>query len=113
MTATVGTIQRPGDDLLDRVEPELVAQVLEAEAAPVRPGLLALAGSAGEGLSERALHQRADPMALGDGHHLGLDAAGVAVLFASVAGFGECTRLSITRQQVPDIPSADFGPAAG
>ena len=37
-----------GDQLLDDIEPALVAQVLEAEAAPVRVGLLALAVAAGE-----------------------------------------------------------------
>jgi hypothetical protein len=37
-----------GDELLDGVEPALVAQVLEAEAGPVAVGLPALAVAAGE-----------------------------------------------------------------
>ena len=44
------------DDLLDGVEPALVAQVPEAEAGPVRVGLLALAVPAGEQAPASGLH---------------------------------------------------------
>ena len=37
----------------------------------------------------------------------------VAIPFGMVAGFDDGIRLSITRQQVRDLPPADIDPAAG
>ena len=63
------------DDLLDGVEPALVAHMPENGGA-AQVGPLALADAPGEQpLRERAPHHDAHPVALGHGQHLGLDAA--------------------------------------
>ena len=63
------------DELLDRVEPTLVAQV-PYEAARPEVVLLTLAVAAGQhALAERAPDQRAHPVALGHRQDLAFDAA--------------------------------------
>jgi hypothetical protein len=64
-----------GNDLLDGIEPGLGAEAGE-QCGAVQVGLQVLADAAGEhSLGERAPHHHVHPVTLGDGQHLGLDAA--------------------------------------